>query len=117
VQCRPPSFTGNASLSDRFECQDGSEGAELAADDGGWADASYSTVAQVIAHCASLGLTGDDWPVFYGIDPGRADLAEIARRCERLRSVIVGIDAPEGPRLLSSIREWLAAGEVFAVFE
>jgi hypothetical protein len=99
---------------------DGSEEQDLAADGGDWADASYSTVARVIEHCASLGLSEHDWPVFYDRNPGDTDLDEISRRCERLRPLIVGLPDDEcatASWLLAKIRTWLADGEVFAVFE
>src|SRR5437868_2837121 len=90
---------------------DESETRELASDDGGgWTDASYSTVARAVEHCASLGLSECNWPIFYGLDPDHADVDEISRRCERLRQLILRLHADEcatASWLLANIRTWL----------
>ncbi|HEV3238047.1 MAG TPA: hypothetical protein VGZ25_13745 [Gemmataceae bacterium] len=73
----------------------------------------------MVAFCAERGVSKDDWPIYYGVWEGDAKLDDITARCVRLRQAIVRLDERECAEVawLSTVREWLERGEVFAVFE
>jgi hypothetical protein len=98
---------------------DGREVEELSADEGDSVSMSYSSVSRMVAFCAARGVNADDWPIYYGVWEGDADLEDIAARCERLRQAVARLDENECAAVtwLSTVREWLGRGEVFAVFE
>jgi hypothetical protein len=100
-------------------CRDGCQIEELSAEEGDSVSMSYSSVSRMVAFCAERGVREEDWPIYYGVWEGDADLNDIAARCGRLRQSIARLDECECAAVtwLTTVRGWLAQGEVFAVFE
>ena len=103
----------------RTRYADGSEAAELFVEGGGWEFPTYSSIAHLIRFCQERGLDRAAWPIFYGIWEGDVCPEEIHKRCGALRRVIERLSPAECDScpLLSRVRDWLARGEVFAVFQ
>jgi len=103
----------------RVRCSDGSEVEELSTDGCDAVNIAYSSVERMVTFCAERGVSAGDWPIYYGVWEGDADLADIAARCERLRSALSQLDEGECAAVpwLATVREWLARGDVFAAFE
>ncbi len=103
----------------RVRCSDGSQVEELSGDAGGSVNVAYSSVARMVAFCSARGVSASDWPIYYGVWQGDADLADIVARCARLRTALSQLDEGECAAVpwLTTVREWLARGEVFAAFE
>ncbi len=110
---------GQRLFKQRVRYPDETEADELSAEGGGWESPSYSSVSHMMAFCEARGVSEGDWPIYYDIWQGDANLVEIARRCEQLRQGLLRLNEAECASVpwLGAVRRWLAEGQVFAVFE
>ena len=68
---------------------DGKEYFELVPVDGGYENASYSTIAAAVSLCQERGVPADTWPIYYGVYDADVPIEEVRKRCESLRLALV----------------------------
>jgi hypothetical protein len=97
----------------------GAESSEIVPVEGAYESASYTTVAEMVRLCQSLGVARGAWPIYYGTWQGDISLEDVRARCDSLRTLLPSVvnQVTGSNWLLDAVCQWLRDGEDFAIWE